>query len=417
MIDLGAAIRQAIGRRLRGLRRGLGWTLEDLTSRARAEGIRLSVSTLHRMETGASALPLETISVVCRLLGTTLGHLDELLHNERVLLAESQADDLPAAPELEEVRRVLARGRYPRALLMLEALLHALNSARSGGDQLRQRAETLLLICFCQRKLRHYRLSHEAAAKVLNMPGCPEDLRLKAVLLQIEIHSMRDETFEAKLLADYAKRTLLERRPMLDDSGRDLAPFRSSILRRTRAFGSFVLGHMYLRQNALQQAVVWLTRAREAYRELGTIIEVARATTALADAALRGGDLQTAGRLAHEAYRQAKKGRFWDVAASALRILGRIDVAGEHPDAARFHFERAASLARRAGLEHEHFLACFGLWNLARIQGEAPQERRAKKVLHALLAKIDMAELPEAQSFVGSLRPPASSPRPGREFP
>ncbi|MEP7026467.1 MAG: helix-turn-helix transcriptional regulator, partial [Actinomycetota bacterium] len=76
-----------VRQRIRGLRAGRGWSLDDLASRC-----YLSPSTLSRIETGHRRIALDQLAPIARALGTTLDQLVESADDEDVVI-RPQRDD------------------------------------------------------------------------------------------------------------------------------------------------------------------------------------------------------------------------------------------------------------------------------------------------------------------------------------
>src|SRR5271169_5540257 len=100
-----SALDGLIRKRIRGLRIGRGWSLDDLAARC-----FLSPSTLSRIETGHRRIALDQLAPIARALGTTLDQLVESGDDEDVVIR----------PHHDEVRGVttwmLTRDRGPHGV-------------------------------------------------------------------------------------------------------------------------------------------------------------------------------------------------------------------------------------------------------------------------------------------------------------
>ncbi|UCF66151.1 MAG: helix-turn-helix domain-containing protein [Acidobacteriota bacterium] len=383
MSDLSVQVRRHVGQHLRRTRHALGWTLEDVTTRLAHDGVRLSRSTLHRIETGRTVLALETVSALCRVMGVPFGYLEEIVRS-----AAAQREIDLTGYRFEELiaqgHALGARGRVALALQHFEAAHDWVLLQEQLDDRDDSLATALVHMADCQRRLRHFALSQEAATRALNLDGCSPENRLRAVLLNVSIGYMTRDFYRAALFAEHAEREL---------------PHASEPV---QAFGYYVTGNLHYLQERYREAIVRFRRAERLYRRLDAPLQLSRLYVTMGHALARSEDGNGGASLIHDGYRMARKNRFHEVELYGLRILGLVDAERDDPDSALFHFEHAARLARRLGLTHELFLAWHGIWTVSRRHQDRDRERHARRALKRLLKKIN-PELREAEQFVTTL--------------
>ncbi|RMG48791.1 MAG: helix-turn-helix domain-containing protein [Acidobacteria bacterium] len=373
-------VRRAVGERLRRTRTALGLTLDDLARRLDARGVKVSRSTIHRIETGRSPQPLETVAAMCAALALPLSAIEETARSAW----RARCIDLSGAGYDELMRRgnrLGARGRFHEALAAFEA---AHDRALLDGGPVREReirrSRALLHVADCLHRLRCYQLALDAAGRALNLAGDSADDRLRAVALHISIGYMQNDHYKADLFARHAEELLPGAAPA------------------ARAFALAVLANLHYRRDQWARARPLFEQAIALYRRLGARLQQAKVeVTAGHNLFLLGNEARGVA-LVHRGHERARRGRYAEVELYALRVLGRIDAARGRYEDARFQFERAAAIARRLKLVHELFLAWFGRWEAARSAGDRREEQRSRRVLTRLLRRID-PDLPEARRF------------------
>ncbi len=378
-------LRSSIGAHLRRTRQALGWTLDDVVDRVARDGLRLSRSTLHRIETGKTSLPVDAVASLSRVMGLSLGYLEDVIRasetREFIDTGDATFESL-----LDRGLSLASSGDAPRALRLFEAALDRSRLEDDLDDAARddRTATALIHVAECHRRLRHHRLSLEAAGRVLNLRYCSDDNRLRAILLHVTVGYMTDDLRWAEIFGEYAERLL----------GHASDP--------VRAYGLYVLGNLSYKQGRPLDAITRYESARPLYEEMGSDLQLARLDVTLGHALFLAGRADDGLARVRDGQKRAARHGFREVSIYALRTLGLIETARGDDAAARFHFEEAASLARRLGLSHELFLSWHGVWEAARRAGDAESERWARRVLRRLLKKIH-PDLHEARAFVAAL--------------
>lgn len=382
--ELEGRARRRLGTYLRRLRQASGWTLEDLVRIVERQGGRLSVSTLHRIECGKSALPLETISLVARSLGVALSEIDERLQALRGT-AVSRPAVRDAEGALATARRLAGEGRFWDALACLDAVLEGDDApARLDPDV---EARVHLARSYCHRKLRHYELSLAAAGRVLRREGVSEEPVVQALLLHLEVHAMRGDFLRARVYAEHCR-------------GR-IEGLRTS----ARAYGWLTLGILEFKQERWGEALACFDRAQDLYRELGAALEMARAEVLRAECLHRTGRRHAGLRLVEQGRRRAEALRGWEVVVLARFYQGDMAVRDGARARAEACFRAARDVARRAGLTNDLFVAWYRLWEVGRAFADSSLERRARRVLLRMLRRVERRALPEAARLLEMIRP------------
>lgn len=373
-----AALRRAVGARLRSLRQGLGWTLDDLVRRSAKDGVRLSRSTLHRMELGSSVLPFDTVAVVAHAMGTSLVQLEAVIRAACAGTARD-AEGLTLAEIIQSAASHGAAGRIDHALALYEVAYERLIRGEStpSPDSLER---VLLHLADCSRRLRQFVPSRDYAGRLLNLPGISPDTQTQALLIEVSIGYMTDDFYRAELFCQRA----LER---LDQ----VSP-------RTRAYASAVIGNLFYKQRNFRPAVQHLTAGAAGYEQLEEWHQAAHVLATLGHAQF-GSMLK---RQARDTTRRglciARERGFLETVVYAHRLLALMDAEDGYLESASAEFEEGLKVARRLHLVHQQFLCWHGIWTVARRCSDVAREKQARDVLRRLLFKLD-ASLPEAEQF------------------
>lgn len=394
MEDLEGKVRRDLGRHLRHLRQASGWTLEDLVRTVERQGGSLSVSTLHRIECGKSALPLETVSLLARSLGVPLSKIEERLHTSRgrslsLSLGISSGDSPKRV--LEASRDLAAKARYWEALALLDGAL----APRPEGRALAPGTEAKIHLArsFCHRKLRQYESSLDAAGRALRVEGAGEALTIRALLLHMEVHAMREEFLRARVYAEHC----LDRLERLDPPA--------------RAYARLALGILEFKQGRPAEALEHLDQAQDLYASLGATLELARAEILRADCLHRLGRRLAGRRLVSQGRDRARQVSGWEVLFLGQLYEGDMDSRERAKAAAEARYRKACDVARRARLTNDLFVAWYRCWELARRFSDRALEGRAERVLQRMLRRVERRAIPEAARFLTERRPEGSPRR------
>lgn len=392
MEEVGARVRREMGAHVRRLRVAREYTLDRVAELVGEEGIALSASTISRVERGVTGIPTEAMAALCRVLGSDLAEMGEII---RVALAPET--ELPESQDPDELhargRELAVNGRVREALDHFEAAHDV--AEESGTRGTKHRADALIWMAACYRRLHCFRMVQEIAGRLLNLPECPHDVRLHAILYHVEVGYITGDAFQAEI---HAKAAL----EMVGSAGDPV-----------RARARTVLGMFRLQQERFADAVSFFESAQEDYRALGNAIEMLRTSVSLGICHFMLGRRDGALRLVAQARRDAEKAGFREVAAYAMRALGRLKAEEGDLESAADHFTSAANLAKQLGLPGHEFLAWYRLWSTLDERDESGRRGRLERRLRRLLGEV--MDLPEAREFAsydrlgGSARPGASS--------
>ncbi len=373
-------VHRAVGERLRSLRVAHGLTLQELSTRLSDAGVDVSEATLNRVENGRAMLRLDTARSVFGILGTSLGYIEEVIAEAQsrtdVDLTGKSADELVC-----EGQRQLEIGDYHKALSLLQAARDRLVLEEEADRELLARA--LILESDCQRRLRRFQLSLNAAKQVLNLPEVSVANRIRAVLLYVAVNNMSEDFFQARLYADYVE-------PLLEKADP-----------KVRAYGLDVLGFLYFRMERFQEAVPRLETAKGIYDKLKAVEQASRVRVNLGYCFFKTGHTESALSIVRRARDDARRNGYMQVTGYAMRVLGRMAAELGDYEVAQQHISSAASLARKLRLDNELFICLFDLWRLYVKLGDKRKVRREMGGLRRLLSRVD-SSLPEAREFLAT---------------
>jgi transcriptional regulator with XRE-family HTH domain len=376
-------LRRAVGEHLRRVRQQFGYTLDDLVQLAAKDGVKISRSTLHRIEQGQSVLPLDTVAAIANALGTSLAQLDYVVWMARPSL---MATSLDGTPEELQARAEQARskGQLHESLLLYQAAYDRRFPSDGAAAAGPLAAHLLIQIADLHRRLRHYALSLDCAGQVLNMPAVDSDDRLRALLLHVAVGYQTQDFFRAQLFADQAERLL------------------SDAAIPARAFGCSVIGNLQLARDQVQPAALWFEQAIRHYASFGDTARRARMMVTLGEARARLGDGARAFQDARDGLALAIQHGHLEVVLYAHRVLGRMHRDATCLEVAALHFEEGLRYAKQLRLHTEQFLCWHGLWKLAELIGDRTKQEQVSKTMKRMLLRVDRTS-PEAREFTRSL--------------
>ncbi|GEM_PF-5313257 len=377
-------VRRAVGEHLRSLRQALGWTLDDVVARTARQGVRLSRSTLHRLECGRSIIPLDTVAALCRGLGSSLSRIDEIVRSVSIEGEDIDLSGVTFEHLQERAKREARRGRFDRVLPLLEAARDWLALHDPSEASASRKSRTLILIADCHRRLRHYALCLETAGQVLNLEDCPPTDHFMALVLHITVGTQTDDLYRAEL---YAARAL----KMMEDADP-----------KDRAYGCIAIGHLRQKQGRYDVSESMLTKAYDLYHDLGDASALARTKIILGQTRHLAERNEDAHALVQQGLATARRSGDLHGIFHGLAVLAEIDIDKGLYASARAHYDEFSSLARKVGDHTALFLAWHGFWVIARREKSTREEERAERVLKRLLMKVPIG-VPEAERFMASL--------------
>ena len=224
---------------------------------------------------------MQALNLVSRSLGVPLAELGERLQVRlgHELAAAETAGALDRPEDLlESARESAATGDYWRSLTLLDAALAELDAAHAdldvphadvdaaqadltktaGPSPAERRAKIHLARSFCLRKLRHYELSLAAAGDALRIDGAGEALKIQALLLHMEVHTMRGDFLQARVYADWCANRLAQLEPP------------------AKAHARLALAILEFKQERYAEALSHLDQTQDLYASLGRALEQAR---------------------------------------------------------------------------------------------------------------------------------------------
>ncbi len=375
-------LRHAVGSYLRRLREANGCTLRELAERTSRNGVKTGIARLNRIERGETMPPLDLAQALFRSLGASLGDTEEVLRlaqvGRDVDLSSRSVEEL-----IEEGKEKRFLGFPFESMSLFEAAydLLLLREASIAPDTL---AEVMILRADIYRLLRFYRMARDTIDGVLNMAGISEKLRLHGMLVKISVGYMTGSFFEAGLLAEKAGSMLEDAEPWL------------------RAFGHAVIGNLHFRQNSHGKAIPFLERARRGYQDLALGYQASQVAVFLGYCHCQAKHLEGGRSLIKRAYGEARKKRYPEVAACALRMLGRVDLEKGQAEEAAAYLSKAAEVAHRLGIPEEEFMALFYLRRSEISRGESSRAEKTLGRLRKIMIKVD-GMLPERRALTEEL--------------
>ena len=381
-------VRQALGDHLRRMRSSHGWTLRELAERVTRNGVEASASRLNRFENGETMPSLDLAEAVFRTLGVPLDYVQEIMRGSQ---ARSKVDlsDSTFEALIEEGKRKQSLGLFNDALARFEAAYDYL-LLREDGAKLDDLAEILCLLSDIYLRLRLYRMSLDTVGRVLNLDGISVAHRLRALLLHVAHGFMTGDFFRARLFSERAQKLIDGAEPEL------------------QAYAHGVIGFFCFKEENYSGAIPYLEKSRDAYLKLDHVCQAAQMAVSLGYSLYCTGHPKGGRRMVSDAYRLADSKRHLEVAAYALRFIGKMDIEERSFDRAAERFRDAARVARRLGLAAEEFMALHGLYLAETHLGEARKAGMARRRMRRLLSEVD-PDLPEKVAFLEQFDDEAAS--------
>lgn len=353
--------------------------MRELAERVREEGVEATATRVNRVELGQTMPPLDFAEALFWSVGAPLDTIQEIIRSTK---ARKKVDVSDASFE-----ELIEQGKQKRNLGLFRdavSLFEAAHDILLLGDDDYPPDDMAMVLCLladtCER-LRLHRMSVDAAERALNLEGVSKDLRLRALLLHVEHGYMTGNFYQAGVFAERAQ-------ILLDDAPPEL-----------RAFARGVIGYLSFKQDDYSEAVAHLEEARVLYLDLGRVCQAAQVGVSLGYSFFRTGHPRSGRRIVSHSLADAQGGNYLEVAAFALRFLGRMDVAEGDPKRAAERFGDAATVARRLQLPAEEFMALHLLHEVQRDLGETRKAGRTRSRLKQLMRDVD-PRLPERRAFL-----------------
>jgi len=384
------SIRRSVGEHLRRVRETLGWTLREVVKRTEVQGTQISESTLSRLERGDTSVPFEELIAICRVLGTPLALIEEVIRS-----AQSRTDiDLTGRTFenlLAEGMGFAQKGAIQRALACFEAahdLLLLEGAAERRADRL---AEVLIHRAEAHRRLRQFNLSLDLAGRVLNLSGCSEDQKVRAMVLHVTIHAARRDFFQARLFAER------------------LLPLRGALRDEVRAYALEALGALEYLEGRYSQAIPLLEESCALLKRLDRPFQLTKTMIVLGACIGVSGSARRGEAMILEAIDSAGRRHFPEIVAYGRRLLAWVSSELGRYDDARGQLEKALDAARPVRRANEMFRIWYELWRLEEAAQNPDGQARAERVLQRLVHRAD-PDLPAARKYLaaknGRLRQP-----------
>jgi tetratricopeptide (TPR) repeat protein len=373
---------QRLGKYLRRLRAGYGYSLRRVEERARAEGGEIDNSQLSRYEKGICYPSFDKLRVLASVFNVSIQSFSDVVELEAFedLKPESGTPaDLVAqgAEAMRQGNSGLAFAHYERALEML-------SEADDSDERLELIGEVRVHRAIALRRLGKLSLAEQELRSALRQAEhLTPKLRTRAVLTLAGIHAHQGERFLAEL-----------------EASRALELARAESLDRMAAMALHTLADVLSEQGHYEEAV---TRSREAaalYAECEEHFEAIRVRINIATYYVVLGKAREGVRLLQAALQEARKGKHRRLEALAWSALGDAYYRSTDLRRARRCFRESDALAVYNDEKHPDvlFYNAYFEWQMAQLEDNPTRAKIAFGRLKVLRSSLER-RFPEVEAF------------------
>jgi tetratricopeptide (TPR) repeat protein len=371
-----------LGKYLRRLRSGYGYSLRRVEERARAEGGEIDNSQLSRYEKGICYPSFDKLRVLASVFNVSIQSFSDVVELEAYeeLKPESGQPDEMVAEGSAALRRGdsgLAFANYERALELL------LDSAPSE-KQHELIGEIRVYQAIALRRLGKLSLAEQELRNALRQAEqLSPTLRTRAVLTLAGIHAHQGERFLAEL-----------------EAGRALELARAESLDRMAAMALHTMADVLSELGRYEEAAQKSREAATLYEECGERFEAIRVRINIASYYVMLGKVREGIRMLQASLHESRKGRHRRLEALTWSALGDAYFRTEDLRRARRCFRESDTLAVYNDEKHPDilFFNAYFEWKMARTEDNPTRAKIAFGRLKVLRAGLER-RFPEVEAF------------------
>jgi tetratricopeptide (TPR) repeat protein len=348
-----------LGTYLKRLRTGYGFSLRRVEVRARAEGGEIDNSQLSRYERGRCYPSFDKLCILANIFNVSVQNFSDVLDMERYDAYKPPAklgyEDLQAKGNAE-----LEAGNFGRAYVAFESSLQAAESSL-GPDREDLRARARYKMAFALFRLGKINLAESELRLILrDHQKISPRTQFLSLLMLANVHDERGDRYLSLLEAE---RCL------------DLA--KSSGDKADQAYALHAIGRTCFEEEQYERAAEFHAQALEMARETASGQEIVLLQANLGYSHVMLNRTEKGLREIREALALSRKENLRRGTAYCLRILGQVYFKDKKLGRAREYFEEAETVAHSGDSPYTDILfqSAFYLWEIARQEGNAVQEK------------------------------------------
>lgn len=372
-----------LGRYLRSLRQGYGYSLRKVEERARREGGEIDNSQLSRYEKGVCYPSFDKLRVLASIFNVSVQTFSDIVDLEAFEDFQPETTDVPEL--LESGHQEFRVGSYGRAYACYERAREILDEEGERlPDHRELRARARLSAAIALEKLGKLSLSEHELRLVLREERHIDPSTLTRTLLQLSnVH----EALGDQYLSEMEARRALD----LAGAGGD---------RLSEAMAHHAVGRILQDRELHDEALPHHHAALSLYRELDNRFEELKVRLNLGGLYCARGRFREGVRILTEAQADAKKEGFRWVAASAGTWLAEVHYRRGDHERARRHTRESNAMASSGEVKYVDilFLNAFYLWKISRSEGNTAQAKIAFGRMKYLRSSLEQS-LPEVREF------------------
>ena len=348
-----------LGTYLKRLRTGYGFSLRRVEIRARAEGGEIDNSQLSRYERGRCYPSFDKLCILANIFNVSVQNFSDVLEMERY-------DTYKPSPGLgyEELQSMgnseLEAGNFGRAYVAFESALQSAESTL-GPDREDLRARARYKMAFALFRLGKINLAESELRLVLrDHQKISPRTQFLSLLMLANVHDERGDRFLSLLEAE---RCL------------DLA--KASGDKADQAYALHAIGRTCFEEEQYERAAEFHAQALAMARETASPQEIVLLQANLGYSHVMLNRTEKGLKEIREALALSRKEVLRRGTAYCLRILGQVYFKDQKLGRAREYFEEAETVAHSGDSPYTDILfqSAFYLWEIARREGNAVQEK------------------------------------------
>jgi len=348
-----------LGTYLKRLRTGYGFSLRRVEIRARAEGGEIDNSQLSRYERGRCYPSFDKLCILANIFNVSVQNFSDVLEMEKYDAYRPSSgfdyEDLQAKGNTE-----LEAGNFGRAYVAFEtALLKAESTLGPDRDDLRARARYKM--AFSLFRLGKINLAESELRLILrDHQKISARTQFLSLLMLANVHDERGDRYISMLEAE---RCL------------DLA--KASGDKADQAYALHAIGRTCFEEAQYERAAEFHSQALEMARETASSQEIVLLQANLGYCHVMLNRTEKGLKEIREALALSRKNELRRGTAYCLRILGQVYFKDAKLGRAREYFEEAETVAHSGDSPYTDILfqAAFYLWEIAKQEGNAVQEK------------------------------------------
>ena len=371
-----------LGRYLRRLRTGYGYSLRRVEERARAEGGEIDNSQLSRYEKGICYPSFDKLRVLASVFNVSIQAFSDVVDLEE--FEELKPDSADAGQIIEWGISEMKAGNTGQAFACFERALELLLASPEQDGRNELIAKARISQAGALSRLGKLSLAeHELRSALRHPDQLRPTLQTRALLALANIHADQGDLVLAELEAERAH-AYAERERLTDLAARAL----------------HTLGRVLHERHSFEQAISRYREAAAHYRECEGRYEEIRVRTQIGNCYVDMGKLREGVRIIRSSLAEARASGHRRLEAHAWSNLGSAHYHQENHLRARKCFRESDALANFNNEKHPDllFYNAYYEWKMAGTEGNPTRERIAFGRMKALRSSLER-RMPEVEAF------------------